>query len=156
MEAVYRNLNFILAAEGFEWGEMTWSEKIFEDYPGSSLEDDLETAGLERVARARPASSDALGRRGARACSAGGRLGSRVAAICCAAARGSRQIRVSWLRVTWSIESKQRRGGNQRQGAAAAAASRAAAAFRKLQAVFLPSLGPGPHPPRPVGCCLGG
>ncbi|XP_035875747.1 small integral membrane protein 14 isoform X2 [Phyllostomus discolor] len=27
---------------------------------------------------------------------------------------------------------------------------------RKLQAVFLPSLGPGPHPPRPVGYCLGG
>ncbi|XP_036993919.2 small integral membrane protein 14 isoform X2 [Artibeus jamaicensis] len=27
---------------------------------------------------------------------------------------------------------------------------------RKLQAVFLPTLGPGPHPPRPVGCCLGG
>ncbi|XP_072663169.1 small integral membrane protein 14 isoform X2 [Canis lupus baileyi] len=85
-----------------------------------------------------------------------GPLGSRVAAICCAAARGSRQIRVSWLTVTWSIESKQRRGGSQRPGAAAAAASRAAAAFRKLQAVFLPSLGPGPHPPRPVGCCLGG
>lgn len=66
------------------------------------------------------------------------------------------QREVSWLRVTWSVESKQRRGGSRRPGAAAAAASRAAAAFRKLQAVFLPRLSPGPHPPRPVGCCLGG
>lgn len=28
-------------------GEMTWSEKIFEGYPGSNSEDDLERAGLE-------------------------------------------------------------------------------------------------------------
>ena len=41
--------------------------------------------------------------------------GSRAAAICCAAARGSRQIRVLWLRVTWSVESKQRRGGSSGQ-----------------------------------------
>ncbi|CAI9158615.1 unnamed protein product [Rangifer tarandus platyrhynchus] len=84
------------------------------------------------------ASPDPLGRRGARACAAGRLPGSRAAAICCAAARGSRQIRVSWLRVTWSVGSKQRRGGSRRPGAAAAAAYRAAAAFRKLQAGFLP------------------
>lgn len=44
------------------------------------------------------------------------------AAICCAAL-GSRQIRVSWQRVTWSIESKQRGGGRRPAAAAATAAS---------------------------------
>uniref|UniRef100_A0A8D2B9R3 Small integral membrane protein 14 n=1 Tax=Sciurus vulgaris TaxID=55149 RepID=A0A8D2B9R3_SCIVU len=78
-----------------------------------------------------------------------GLLESRGAAICCAAVRGSRQIRVSWLRVTWSIESKQRRGRRRRPAAPAAAASGAAAAFRKPQAVFLPRLGPGPPPSPP-------
>lgn len=39
-----------------------------------------------------------------------GPLESPGAAICCTAARGSHQIRVLWLRVTWSLESKQRRG----------------------------------------------
>lgn len=59
--------------------------------------------------------------RHAHAHSAGSRA-AQGAAICCAAL-GSRQIRVSWLRVTWSVESKQRGGGRRRPAAAAATAA---------------------------------
>lgn len=59
--------------------------------------------------------------RHAHAHSAGSRA-ARGAAICCAAL-GSRQIRVSWLGVTWSVESKQRGGGRRRPAAAAATAA---------------------------------
>ncbi|XP_047549497.1 heterogeneous nuclear ribonucleoprotein A1-like [Lutra lutra] len=44
-----------------------------------------------------------------------GRQAAGVSSLCiwCAAARGSRQILVSWLRATGSVESKPRRGGSQ-------------------------------------------
>lgn len=81
--------------------------------PGAPTHVNAEAAGAAPLRRrwARHAHAQSVGSREARG-----------ATICCAAL-GSRQIRVSWLRVTWSIESKQRGGGRRPAAAAATAAS---------------------------------
>lgn len=82
--------------------------------PGAPTHVSARAAGTAPLRRRRPAQHAHAHWAGSRA--------ARGAAICCAAL-ASRQIRVSWLRVTWSIESKQRGGGRRPAAVAETAAT---------------------------------